>query len=300
MAAENERDASLNKEKSIIKDLLLSRINNDGYKGIYETYLRQTMDVTNALAKEYFDSEDAKEFDYMLTPESKAPVKDAMNNSFFEKCYDYMQLFELNKDLGENYSVDKDIDYRRKKMTFVIDYNISKRLLEMIDWYFGVVGDTTHNKEQFVDMVVLDTERVFALRNELTGRSLDFSFDKEELNIRNFRAFLIAMLKIRLCGNYTMVNIEMGKQTDEAKGQKDTMSGALLFQLLNTATFISLAKEYGYTTEDLKLDSLIDAVRKAVMYFPDAQGFVESVSEVDNLVENADSLANRFLTQKLK
>ena len=300
MAAENERDASLNKEKSIIKDLLLSRINNDGYKEIYETYLRQTMDVTNALAKEYFDSEDAKEFDYMLTPESKAPVKDAMNNSFFGKCYDYMQLFELNKDLGENYSVDKDIDYRRKKMTFVIDYNISKRLLEMIDWYFGVVGDTTHNKEQFVDMVVLDAERIFALRNELTGRSLDFNFDKEELNIRNFRAFLIAMLKIRLCGNYTIVNIEMGKQTDEAKGQKDTMSGALLFQLLNTATFISLAKEYGYTTEDLKLDSSIDAVRKAVMYFPDAQGFVESVSEVDNLVENADSLANRFLTQKLK
>lgn len=300
MAVENERDASLNKEKSIIKDLLLSRINNDGYKEIYETYLRQTMDVTNALAKEYFDSEDAKEFDYMLTPESKAPVKEAMNNSFFEKCYDYMQLFELNKDLGENYSVDKDIDYRRKKMTFVVDYNISKRLLEMIDWYFGAVGDTTHNKEQFVDMVVLDTERVFVLRNELTGRSLDFSFDKEELNIRNFRAFLIAMLKIRLCGNYTMVNIEMGKQTDEAKGQKDTMSGALLFQLLNTATFISLAKEYGYTTEDLKLDSSIDAVRKAVMYFPDAQGFVESVSEVDNLVENANSLANRFLTQKLK
>ena len=51
MAVENERDASLNKEKSIIKDLLLSRINNDGYKEIYETYLRQTMDVTNALAK---------------------------------------------------------------------------------------------------------------------------------------------------------------------------------------------------------------------------------------------------------
>ena len=300
MATKSDRDEYLNRERVLIKDLILSRIDDDRYREIYEIYLRQTMDVTNELVKEYFDSEDGKEFAASATPEEKRPVDKAMNSDFFIKCQNYMLLFDMQKELKRDYDLDIDIAYRRKKIKFVVDYNITKRLLEIIDWYFGTVGDTTHNKEQFAEMVALDSERTFALRNELSGRPLDFSFDKDELDIQDFRKFLITSMKSRLYTDYANVNIEMGVAMDEAKGEKESTSGALLFHLLNTAVFISVAKEYGYNAEDLDLNGLADSVRSGLMFYPNAKGFVEAMSEVDHLPENAESLANRFLAQKLK
>ena len=45
MEAIEERDYYLNKEKDIIKDLLLSRINNDALQEVHEIYLRQIYDT---------------------------------------------------------------------------------------------------------------------------------------------------------------------------------------------------------------------------------------------------------------
>ena len=140
----NERDYYLNLEKDIIKDILLSKIRNDGHQELLELYLRQTMNVNNELVREYFDSDAGRNYnpnilsktgtiDNLLEEYNKQekPVKGLMNDSFYECFYNYIQLSNLKEKLKERYSINDDLECREREIIFVTNYNVSKRLSEI-------------------------------------------------------------------------------------------------------------------------------------------------------------------------
>ena len=296
----NERDYYLDKEKEIIRDLLLSKINNDGHTEILQLYLRQTMNVNNELVREYFDSR--KEKDSVQEQSAEKPVKGLMNDSFYE-CFDkYIQLSKLKDQLSCDYKLEDDIEYRQKEMVFVTNYNISKRISEITDWYFNNIGDIYHNKYKFADLVSNDSGRVFALRNHLTNKDLDLDFNKDNMDITDSRALLLSWIKMRLIHDYTLTNIEMIKDIDAAKGKKDAVSGILLFHLLNTAAYISVMKELGFNMEELDLAHLAKTTNKALISFSEEEVYnrEEYVDEVNHLIENAERIADKYLAEKAK
>ena len=309
----NERDFYLDKEKEIIKDLIISKIKNDGHQELLELYLRQTMKVNNELVREYFDSEEGKKYnpnyllgsgtiDELLEQHNKLikPVDGIMNDSFYDCFYNYINLSNLKEKLKENYSVDADLESREREILFVTNYNISKRLNEITDWYFNTIGDTTHNIDKFADLVTYDSRRVFALRNELTNRDLGLDFEKDNLYLTDNRAYLLAMVKMRLVHDYTLANIRMIKDLDDAAGKKDATSGTLLFHLLNTAAFISVMKELGYTMDELKTEDMVRATTEAIANYPEVYNKEESILEASKLIENAEKLADQYLSEKTK
>lgn len=316
MEAIEERDYYLNKEKDIIKDLLLSRINNDGLQEVHKIYLRQTMGVNNELIRAYFDSEEAKKNDPTDIPAltkdnleefaasvigKKSPVNDPLNDSFYKIFYKYLKLSKMKEKIDTDYSIKDDLIYRQQNMSFVAYYELSKRLLEITDWYFGEIGDTEHNKEKFATIVSSDSERTFALRNELTGRDLGLSFNKEDMDLVDNRQYLIAMIKVRLNHDIIFTNLGMIIGIDKNENNKDKeISGTLLFQLLNLASFISVIKEYGYSVEELGLEELVKPIKKLLNDYKDQFQIGDYNDELDHLVENADKLADRFIAQKQK
>ena len=316
MEAIEERDYYLNKEKDIIKDLLLSRINNDGIQEVHEIYLRQTMGVNNELIRSYFDTEEAKKNDPTDIPAltkdnleefvasvlgKKSPVNDPLNKSFYEKFFQYLKLSKMKEKIATDYDIQDDLIYRQQNMSFVAYYELSKRLLEITDWYFDKIGDTEHNKEKYATIVSSDSERTFALRNELTGRDLGLSFDKEDIDLVDNRQYLIAMIKVRLNHDIIFTNLGMIIGIDKNENNKDKeISGTLLFQLLNLAAFISVIKEYGYSVEELGLEELVKPIKKLLNDYKDQFQIGEYNDELDHLIENADKLADRFIAQKQK
>ena len=316
MEAIEERDYYLNKEKDIIKDLLLSRINNDGIQEVHEIYLRQTMGVNNELIRSYFDTEEAKKNDPTDIPAltkdnleefvasvlgKKSPVNDPLNKSFYEKFFQYLKLSKMKEKIATDYDIQDDLIYRQQNMSFVAYYELSKRLLEITDWYFDKIGDTEHNKEKYATIVSSDSERTFALRNELTGRDLGLSFDKEDIDLIDNRQYLIAMIKVRLNHDIIFTNLGMIIGIDKNENNKDKeISGTLLFQLLNLAAFISVIKEYGYSVEELGLEELVKPIKKLLNDYKDQFQIGEYNDELDHLIENADKLADRFIAQKQK
>ena len=316
MEAIEERDYYLNKEKDIIKDLLLSRINNDGLQEVHEIYLRQTMEVNNELIRSYFDTEEAKKNDPTDIPaltkdnleefvasvlDKKSPVNDPLNKSFYEKFFQYLKLSKMKEKIATDYDIQDDLIYRQQNMSFVAYYELSKRLLEITDWYFDKIGDTEHNKEKYATIVSSDSERTFALRNELTGRDLGLSFDKEDIDLVDNRQYLIAMIKVRLNHDIIFTNLGMIIGIDKNENNKDKeISGTLLFQLLNLAAFISVIKEYGYSVEELGLEELVKPIKKLLNDYKDQFQIGEYNDELDHLIENADKLADRFIAQKQK
>ena len=316
MEAIEERDYYLNKEKDIIKDLLLSRINNDGLQEVHEIYLRQTMGVNNELIRSYFDTEEAKKNDPTDIPaltkdnleefaasvlDKKSPVNDPLNKSFYEKFFQYLKLSKMKEKIATDYDIQDDLIYRQQNMSFVAYYELSKRLLEITDWYFDKIGDTEHNKEKYATIVSSDSERTFALRNELTGRDLGLSFDKEDIDLVDNRQYLIAMIKVRLNHDIIFTNLGMIIGIDKNENNKDKeISGTLLFQLLNLAAFISVIKEYGYSVEELGLEELVKPIKKLLNDYKDQFQIGEYNDELDHLIENADKLADRFIAQKQK
>lgn len=300
----NERDEYLDKEREIIKNLILSTINKDGYEEIYRRYLRQTSDVSNRLIKEFFDERGPVEKDEFYMGQEMYPVNNSSSEDIYEKYDEYIDIFYAKKKLDENYDIDADIEYRQKKNNFVAFYNISKRLLEMTEWYFDKYEDTDHNKEQFVETMLMDGERMFAFRGILTDKEIEIDLNKEDLDILDSRALLMSLSLMRLCHDYTMANIRLIKEMSE--GNSDALSGTMLFHALNTAAFLSIAKEYELPLNQFDLDHINDSIVKLMNDYKEDDSikktdyFSDAVSESNKLLEIADCLSNAFNKQKTK
>lgn len=305
MSTVEERNEFLKLEKTIIKNLLLSRINKDGKEDIHMRYLKEAMKGHNALIKEYFSSKKnlngPEEMDISLLTEENFDefVKEAAKNQteedhFYALYRDYLNVLMDKQALVKKYTVEKDLKYQRGLISFLAEYEIHKRLLEITEWYFANNEDDKHNIEQFATVLTDDSDRLFVFRNELIGKKIGLDLTAAELNTKVNNALLICSLKMNLCGNISRGNIGMIKALDDDKDRTEAISGIILFDLLVSAATISVAKEYGYEEKDLDIENLTKGIRETVDYFPTAVGYEDNASEVDNLAENAFKLAKKF------
>ena len=302
----NEKDEYLNKERNIIKDLILSKINKDGYEEIYKIYLRQTEEINNSFIKEFFDTREPVEEDGFYNPASydAYPVSDSDNKDLYEKFDEYLGIFRAKEKLDKNYTIDDDLDYRQSLICFVANYNISKRLYEITKWYFDNDEDTDHDKEFLTRLITMDSERLFALRNILADKELGLDFDREDLDIPDVRDFMVSFFKLRLAHDYFLSNIilinEMNTDSNKA------LSTAMLFHTLNTSAFLSVAKEYGCTIEQLDLENVVNSARIAVNSFSDdsevvkSEDYLNATIEVEGIISTANNIADSFNNQKVK
>ena len=105
-------------------------------------------------------------------------------------------------------------------------------------------------------------------------------------------------MKMRLAGEFWRGNIRMISELYDNEEDFSDVSGVLLFDLINTATFISLAKEYGFEEQDLDVEGLIDRVKNSINFFPTIEGYDSTISELDNMKYNASVLAMKFDNHK--
>ena len=308
-----ERNELVEKEKELIKKIIVSRINNDGYDDLYVEGLKQIIDQNNEAIADFFESDEGKEYiDSVLREDKgledvdsllnkKQPTDNVQNSSFYKLFCDYLSVADSTRDwnkdyeMGEHYLVEEELDRKFKSLTFINNYYLGKRLMEVTDWFFNVFGDTDHDKEGFATLVSTDSERAFALRNELTGNGLELTLDRDDLEEDTTRFFLLSMLKMKLCHDYTSANNKIAMDIYECKEEKEVTSGSLLFLLLNTTAYISLAKEYGFTAEQLEIEPLKNETKKVLKLFPHAKGQENALGEVDHLLENAENLADSYL-----
>ena len=153
------------------------------------------------------------------------------------------------------------------------------------------VGD----KEGFATLVSTDSERAFALRNELTGNGLDLTLDKADLEEDVTSYFLLSMLKIKLCHDFTISNNKMILDIHESEEREEVTSGTTLFLLLNTVAYITLAKEYGFITDQLDINRHVEQTKRMLSNFPHSIGYESAMGELDHLIDNADNLADSYL-----
>ena len=307
MSSAKEREEFLELEKTIVNNLLLSRINKDGKEDVHIRYLKETMKGHNELIKEYFSSKKnivgPKQEDLDLTSTEdveeliRKVASDNDEDPFYDNYRKYMNLLVERKALSKKYNVKKDMIYQTHLISFVSDYEISKRFLELTEWYFAHNEETEHNVEQFVEIATHDSSRLFAFRNEIVGIKTGLELDEECLKGNN-RKLLISSMKMRLAGEFWRGNIRMISELYDNEEDFSDVSGVLLFDLINTATFISLAKEYGFEEQDLDVEGLIDRVKNSINFFPTIEGYDSTISELDNMKYNASVLAMKFDNHK--
>ncbi len=314
--SKKERNELVEKEKELIKKIIVSRINNDGYDDLYVEGLRQIIEQNNEVITDFFTSKEGKEYidsvlaeekehkgleDITTTIDSKEPTNDISSNSFYKLFCDYIAISDSTKswnedyDNGEHYNINEEFNTKFKSLTFINDYFLGKRLLEVTDWFFNTFGDVHHDKEGFAALVSNDSERAFALRNELTGNGLELTLDSEDLEVDITSYYLLSMLKMKLCHDFTMANNKLIKDLYESEEREEVTSGTTLFLLLNTTAYISLAKEYGFIPDQLSIEPLVKQTKNVLNYFPRSIGYEEAMGELDHLIDNADNLAESYL-----
>ncbi len=309
MSSAKERKEFIELERLIIKNFIVSRINKDGKEDVHIKYLREAMKGHNELIKEYFSLKKnivgPKEDDLdLLSVEDASIAMDRLasrkneEDPFYDNYRKYMNLLVERKALSKKYNVEKDMKYQSHLISFVSSYEIAKRFLELTQWYFANNEETEHDVEQFAEMATHDSTRLFAYRNEIVGKELGLELDEHCLKGQNNRALLIHILKINLCGEFFRGNINMIKELYNDVEKSPVISGILLFDLLNTATYISLAKEYGFEESDLDVGDTIDRIKRSVNFFPTATGYDATMSELDNMKYNASVLAMKFDNHK--
>lgn len=303
MEAIDEKDKYLDKEKKIIQNLILSMINNDGYEEIHKIFLSQTADINNKWIIEFFDSRELEDKETKKINTDSYPVNDLTNKELYDKFDAYIHLFNTKEKLKKYYNLYEDLDYRNDLINFVINYKVSKRILEITKWYFDNNEDIVHDRELFSRLVSMDGERLFALRNILTDKEIELDFDKEDLNIVGNRSDLMTTLHMRLARDYLLANIIL--ISEASIDLKKAFTGTMLFHLLNTSAFLSVAKEYGFSTEELDLETIIKSARIAVECYEDdskttKNDYLSYVNEVETLIENADNISTKFNNQKVK
>lgn len=293
-----EREQQLNEEREIIKELLLSKINNDGLKDVHVERLKKEEDINNSFIRDYFDNLGKQE----------AFEKGTKEYSFYDYFRKYLYSYETinemisNQDLSKKENQDNYIDYLASLAMFLISCAVNKRLLEIIEWYYTAIGDTSHNKESFVDMVSNSGERLFVFRNELLGNELNLNFNRDILKISELRKTLILNLASSLRGDFAFSNVNMLPQDKEdeilVKNKKNSVSGLLLFQLLNISAYISSLKEYGITTEEFNPESILHKYFEIIKESLERIGYIEELSEAEKIFINAEILAERFDREK--
>lgn len=308
MSSAKEREEFLELEKTIVNNLLLSRINKDGKEDVHIRYLKEAMKGHNELIKEYFSSKKnivgpkQEDLDLTSTEDVEELIRKVASDKdeedlFYDNYRKYMDLLVERKALSKKYNVKKDMIYQTHLISFVSDYEISKRFLELTEWYFAHNEETEHNIEQFVEIATHDSTRLFAFRNEIVGIKTGLELDEECLKGNN-RKLLISSMKMRLAGEFWRGNIRMISELYDNEEDFSDVSGVLLFDLINTATFISLAKEYGFEEQDLDVEGLIDRVKNSINFFPTIEGYDSTISELDNMKYNASVLAMKFDNHK--
>lgn len=301
-----ERKELVEKEKDLIKKIVVSRINNDGNEDLYVEGLKQIIDQNNEAIEDFFLSNEGIEYiDAVLAEDDsideKEPTNDVTSNMFYKLFCDYLSVSNPIKswnedyEMGEHYAVKEELDRKFKSLTFINNYYLGKRLMEVTDWFFNVFGDTDHDKEGFATLVSTDSERAFALRNELTGNGLDLTLDKADLEEDVTSYFLLSMLKIKLCHDFTISNNKMILDIHESEEREEVTSGTTLFLLLNTVAYITLAKEYGFITDQLDINRHVEQTKRMLSNFPHSIGYENAMGELDHLIDNADNLADSYL-----
>lgn len=305
MSKAEERTEFIKVEKLMIKNLLLSRINKDGKEDVHMRYLKETMEAHNKLIRDYFASKKnlngPKEpnIDLFATEDTEELIKKLSKSKkdedyFYVHFRDYLHLLMDKKDLEKKPNKAKKDEYQNKLFLFATQYEISKRLLEITEWYFANNEDNTHNVEQFADILTQDSDRLFVFRRELMGKTLELTPDETWLNDSMNRAKLIAIMKTNLLGEYTRGDIQMIKDLYDSNSKTEAASGIILYDVLNTAAYISVAKEHGYEESDLDIENMTENSKKAVRNFPRAVGYEDIMSELDCMEYTATIIARKF------
>ena len=128
---------------------------------------------------------------------------------------------------------------------------------------------------------------------------LGLDFDREDLGIPDVRDFMVSFFKLRLAHDYFLSNIilinEMNTDSNKA------LSTAMLFHTLNTSAFLSVAKEYGCTIEQLDLENVVNSARIAVNSFSDdsevvkSEDYLNATIEVEGIISAANNIADDLI-----
>ena len=307
-----ERKELVEKEKELIKKIIISRINNDGYEDLYVEGLKQIMEQNNEVIRDFFESNEGKEYiDSVLNEDKEFKgleditaedfKDDDKNDPYYRLLCDYISISKPTKswneeyEMGEQYTLKEELNQKFKSLTFINSYYLGKRLMEVTDWFFNVFGDVDHDKEGFATLVSQNTARAFSLRNELTGNGLELTLDREDLEFDITSYYLLSLLRMDLTHDFTMANNKLIKDIFESEEREEVTSGTLLFLLLNTTAYISLAKEYGFITDQLTIEPLKEQTKKLLSNFPRSIGYENAMGELDHLIDNADNLADSYL-----
>ena len=304
MSKAQERNEFIQLEKKIIKNLLISRINKDGKEDVHMRYLKEAMDEHNKLIKAYFASKrningpKEPDLDLFSTEDTdeliKKISKSKSNEDYFYVCFrEYLHLLMDKKELDKKFNKGKNEEYQKQLFFFSTKYEVAKRLLEITEWYFANNEDTAHNVEQFAGILTQDSDRLFVFRRELMGKTLELTPDEAWLDDKINRAKLIAIMKTNLLGEYTRCDIQMIKELYD-HNNAEAASGIILYDLLNTAAYISVAKEHGYEEKELDIENMTENSKKAVKHFPRALGYEDIMSELDCMEYTASVIARKF------
>ena len=301
-----ERNELVEKEKDLIKKIIVSRINNDGNEDLYVEGLKQIIEQNNEAIEDFFLSNEGLEYiDSVLSKDDniddKQPTDNVTSNMFYKLFCDYLSVSNPTKiwnddyEMGEHYAIKEELDRKFKSLTFINTYYLGKRLMEVTDWFFNVFGDTDHDKEGFATLVSVNSGRAFALRNELTGNGLELTLDQADLEEDVTSYFLLSLLKMDLCHDFTTANNKTVMDIYESEEKETDISGTTLFLLLNTIAYISLAKEYGFIADQLDINRHVEQTKRVLSNYPNTIGYESAMGELDHLIDNADNLADSYL-----
>ena len=280
----------IEREKELIKKVLLAKIHGDYSHDLYVEQLKQEVDKTNEYVRGYLDYIDLKPDEISTGFESVV-----------SESVKYRDMIALkNKiDSGEG-NISDDIIYRTNNVNFTFHYNQTKELLKMMQWYFDNNYDITSSKEKLVDAVLESEVRMLPLRNELTDRELNLNIPEEDLKFPNFHALLVSFMKMLLVHHFTKGTLAMAFDTFKNNKAEDSISGNMLYLLFDTAAVLKLAKEYGISKEELGLVDIIKDAKKPFVEMGDRGNFSDILDKLDYLVEDVDSFLDSYSKEREK
>ena len=105
-----ERKELVEKEKDLIKKIIVSRINNDGNEDLYVEGLKQMIEQNNETIEDFFLSNEGIEYiDAVLAEDDsideKEPTNDVTSNMFYKLFCDYLSVSNPIKSWNEDYEM---------------------------------------------------------------------------------------------------------------------------------------------------------------------------------------------------
>ena len=272
-------ELTLKREKQIIESIMVKACEGKDFSVDYKE-LQEASKRSNAMIQRVMDKEEKPQFGSLL-------------ESAIETFNKLSDLEDRENVLKYDFSFEEAAEYSLSRMSFASKYYTIPGIADRLLWYYGTEVDKPDSKI-VVDLFLNQEHNIIPIRDALLGIDYKKSLRNKDVNQAYHKEYLEIAFKMMLTHYLSLATMSIAKAIYENKDPKTVIQAIFLILELTISTIKDSSNELGLEFDEVSLEELIEGKKRILLLCPNIEDHPEVMDEFDHLLENAESISEKY------